>query len=109
MFYVGQEIICIDDSCDDKYVNRSLCGLDIVLIDNLDGLTKGNIYTIRAICFCLYARIDLIWLNEIVRPLDQDNYEMGYHPNRFRPIQKKKTDISIFTSMLKDIKDKELV
>ena len=78
MFYVGQEVECIDDTPD-------LYGRPFLAI-------KGRKYTLTCVIpvFGGYA----LYLAGIF------NDEAGYWSKRFRPIQKKKTDISIFTEML---------
>lgn len=103
-------------------MNNFYIGQKVVWVGNPNGkksppeyrLTKGKIYTIRDIDL---RAVDLhgcatIRVEEMIRPvvfaIDVDLiWEIGYHPNSFRPLVKKKTDISIFTAMLN--KNKELV
>ena len=104
MFYVGQEVVCVNNKPDNKYLPAQLSVDDF--IDNMDGLKKGAIYTIRGISY-LYGA-DLLHLKEIVRPLDPDGKEVGYHHDRFRPLQKKQTDISELKALLNPINHKQL-
>lgn len=70
-------------------------------------LTKGEIYTIREIDFRAFNdghhRWPTVRLIEVRRPIAQTSYgpwEVGYIPENFRPLDERKTDISIFTRML---------
>lgn len=82
-FYVGQKVVCVDDS-PSKWGDPSL-------------LTKGAIYTIRKVV--MEGRG--VWLDEVShdRPDNIFGYE-AFWAWRFRPAVEKKTDISIFTKML---------
>jgi hypothetical protein len=83
MFRVGQKVVCVDDSpCPNGSVPWKIIG-------DLDGLSKGGIYTIRKVGG--YAGIGtLVWLNEIIRPLTGNicakHGEAGYLSTRFRPV-----------------------
>lgn len=85
-YYIGQRVICINDTPNDY---------EPVIYPK-----KGRTYTIRA--FNPPGRS--IHLEEIVnKPRD---YSSGFHECyfylwRFRPVHERKTDISIFTAMLK--------
>lgn len=70
------------------------------------GLIKGEVYTIDGFEECFWEPHLGVHLAE--RPLSQDEKRRycGYHPNRFRPIVERKTDISIFTKMLNTKKKK---
>jgi len=68
-----------------------------------DGLTKGRVYTVRAVGRDPFWDTPGLWLNEIQRPIEEGYEQFGelsFHQCRFRPIVEKKTDISIFTTML---------
>lgn len=84
MFYVGQKVVCVDD------VPRKFGGLD--------DLRAGNIYTIRWIG--IHKNAVCVRVCEIPararRPFD-----LPYFADRFRPVVEKKTDISIFTGILR--------
>lgn len=94
MFYVGQEVVCIDDT------------------DNIwskPWVKKGNKYVISSVfinsdtCIPTYKQCTTgVNLVGIAKP-------NGFASCRFRPIQKKQTDISIFTALLNPINHKELV
>jgi len=104
MFHLGQKVVCIDDKIPEPVASW----------DTLNGLTKGNIYTIRWIGMYKSTRHELhlcIRVEEIFRkPLDYYGIETPFNANRFKPLIEKKTDISIFTSMLPPVpvKKKEL-
>lgn len=94
MFHVGQKVVCVDDRIDAFCSGARFC-------DDLGGLRKGQIYTIRG----FYYGGDPDWtpgavyLYEIFRPLlPLDTAEAPFHPDRFRPVVT--TDIAIFTAML---------
>lgn len=94
---VGDKLVCVDAESHGKYTSW-------VTIGDLDGLTAGETYTIRKIAPYGYDGKVCVWLNEIVRPLRgnvcQQHGECGFDPRRFRPVQKRKTDISIFQRLL---------
>jgi hypothetical protein len=84
-FYVGQKVVCVDDSFADP---------------ELDGLRAGRVYTIRWIgqhpWHYQYPRV-CVKLVEIVRDIHLfDEEEVGYRYTRFRPA----TDISSLEALL---------
>jgi hypothetical protein len=83
MFRVGQKVVCVDDS----YFE--------------DQITKGKIYQVHSIAIA-YGDV-WIRLCEVYPEND------GYRRRRFRPIVERKTDISIFKSMLTSAGKKERV
>lgn len=98
MFRVGQRVVCVDVSaCPEGSVPWK------IITNGLDGLTEGRVYTIRAIGG--FAGRDQVWLYEIIRPLvgsiGKKYGECGYRPSRFRPVVERKTDISVFTEILR--------
>lgn len=104
-FYVGQKVVCVDDSVHPEWnVNPDFryCG-------DLDGLKRGLIYTIRRVG---YDKIDgdpVIWLQEIIRTEWPLAGESGFHQLRFRPLTEteKQTDISVFREILDRVKKLE--
>ena len=103
MFYVGQKVICVDASISDKYLPAVPSYNSWV--NDLDGLTEGVVYTIAGTADFFGAPV--VFVAEIKRPPHSDGSESGYAAARFRPVVQKKTDISVFTKMLKDTKAKE--
>lgn len=96
MFHVGQKVVCVDASANKKYLPPGYCISD----PDLDGLAKGRIYIIRGIIFI--RRVPCVFLEEIIREVEPAfGFEAPYSAARFRPIVERKTDISIFTKMLK--------
>jgi hypothetical protein len=86
MFYKGQQVVCVDDS--NGPIGNGYNA----------GLRKGSIYTIteiESISGELY-----FYLAEISRG--------GWKHIRFRPIQKKETDISVFKALLNPANHKQL-
>jgi hypothetical protein len=108
MFRIGQKVVCVDDdpNRDSLMVPRHL------LIKNLDGLRRAEIYTIRAMAFERAhngSQVLCVWLKEIVRPIEgADTEEPGYAVERFRPLVERKTDISIFKKLLAPKHTREL-
>lgn len=95
MFRVGMKVVCVND--DPFFVVKK--GRNA----SMDGLRKGAVYAIRATGVCPCWLVQVVWLDEIVREIEDgfERYgELGFGAARFRPIVEKKTDISIFTSML---------
>lgn len=100
-WHVGMKVVCVDDA--GHYAPWGRCDMD------MDGLKVRRVYTIRMIGF--YRDQLAVWLDEIVRPIRGDNAELygepGYSVLRFRPVQPRATDISVFTSMLTGVKERE--
>ncbi len=94
-FHVGQKVVCVN-ACPHYVIQRGKNS-------NMDGLTEGAVYTVRAVGECNLWDIPVIWLVEIAREV-QPRYakfgEIGFSVRRFRPVVEPKTDISIFTAML---------
>lgn len=89
-FRVGQEVVCVDDNNNGQYDAPGY-----KFDGQLDGLTRGQVYTVREIVACPLSITGVgVRLNEIVRPRE----DTPYCDARFRPIVK--TDISIFEAML---------
>lgn len=89
MFTPGQRVECVDAS-PSVYGDPSL-------------LTKGTIYTIKSVNsengrtgVTLYEMPD-----PSIHYRNGKAYRLGWRAERFRPIQEKSTDISVFTEMLK--------
>lgn len=96
---VGDPVVCVDDAAHARYTSWALSDT------SFDGLTAGRVYTIRKIDVD-YGVVN-VWLNEIVRPRRGRTWagevpeECGYDPRRFRKVQPRNTDISIFTAIAK--------
>jgi len=85
MFRVGQKVVCVDATCYEHF------------------LRKDAIYTVRSIA----CQFDDIWIRLCeVLPTEEMG---GFSKRRFRPIVERKTDISIFKSMLTSAGKKERV
>lgn len=101
-FTVGQKIVCINDEVGAFPVpGKNHFG-------DLEGLTKGNIYTISSIEICDWSKRLVLVLAEVKRkPFPGALYSPGFDYRRFKPLEEKKqekkqkTDISIFQNMLK--------
>lgn len=103
MFYVGQKAVCIDDSFGPGPWDRGRPYLPIageIYIVRLTGMQKFQTETAPA-----------LWLSEVVNPVhlweDGEIGEIGFSSHRFRPLVERKTDISIFTKILDDVKSKQ--
>lgn len=79
MFSPGERVVCVDDSPNENG--------DSPLV------VKGAVYTVRASYGGGYG----VTLHE----LDCPSQYVGFRASRFRRIEEKKTDISVFTKMLK--------
>jgi hypothetical protein len=105
-FKVGDRVVCVDDTLYDVHVPGVLFSGD------LNGLTKGTVYTIRSVYFDPAFRLPTIRVSEIERlPLSCFEgfiYESGYNPERFRPVVSRPTSIAVFKAMLTPSKQKEL-
>jgi hypothetical protein len=99
-FVVGQKVVCINDKVDDfRLPNRTY-------LNSLDGLKKGEIYTVREILIDPIHKFPSIKLSEIIRPIiSNEGFEVGYHFQRFAPLKEKTSDISIFTEILNKVND----
>ncbi len=102
MFYIGQKVVCIDANGDhpDHPGTIWMAGEELV---------QDSIYTIKSIHNDA-ADNPVFHLYEISRHhhlLTHWGPTTGYGRWRFRPLLKKKTDISIFTDMLNTIKQSE--
>jgi hypothetical protein len=97
MFHVGQKVVCVDATPNPGW--------------SVGTLQKGAVYTIRWIGFYAHPLHHGIHvrLQEIIRPCGDDSgkKDTPYRVGRFRPLDERKTDISIFTAMLDDVKSKE--
>lgn len=86
MFRVGMKVVCVDDG---RYPGQWHD-------PNLDGLTKGRVYTIRQVgLVCWLDGSEGVRLQEIFRdPVDED---MPYFARRFRPVTSPKQEVSFTT------------
>lgn len=97
MFYVGQKVVCIDDRPSLDYLGVTMPVKDaIYTIHHIsDGYRDGNI------------GLHLAEIPDDVFFNDDPNQPIGFNPKRFRPlVEKKKTDISIFIDILKQVEEK---
>lgn len=104
MFHVGQKVVCVDDDPGPDRIEGVRDGTIYVLTGDLDGLTEGVVYTIRDIVEYPFDGQLMLYLCEIDRPPllgPSGLFETGFALRRFRPAIERKTDISIFTEILK--------
>jgi hypothetical protein len=103
-FRIGQLVVCIDDSIQESgIVFSKRLHKPFLLRGDLNGLTRGQIYTVRGIDLDWVDEKPVLFLEEIIRPkLHHEHAETGFLASRFRPVQERKsqTDISIFLKML---------
>lgn len=93
-FFVGQKIVCIDA---DLHLEWLVPARAYTM--NMNGLTRGIVYTVRAVCDHLDGSKNCIKLAEIIRhPMDQP-----YSSARFRPVEYKA--ISVFRKIAQDVTD----
>jgi hypothetical protein len=94
-FRVGQKVVCVNAEPDTP------AGYEWLYNGDMDGLTKGDVYTIRRITKTRrpgYGAFDGIRLCEIVRK----GNDPAYFAARFRPAVERKTDtgFAILTEIL---------
>lgn len=96
MFHIGQEVVCIRDNYN---------AINWKFIPNKP--IKGNTYIIRDIVnIKIFNRIGLIFEeihNPVVNWADVGTMESPFCSTRFRPVIKRKTDISIFNEILNNV------
>lgn len=91
-FYVGQKVVCIDDS--DRRMRATT-------YEGPNPLRKGTIYTVREIAYRHTGGDLTLMLKEIVLPVCWFyGQEYAFLADRFRPLDERKTDISVFTRLL---------
>lgn len=95
MWYPGQKIVCVNTGIIEGALNAGL-----------DSLKEGTIYRIDRIVSHLGAVG--FWLCEIQEPLVYDE-PPWWREERFRPLDERDMDISVFTDILKKIEVVELV
>lgn len=92
MFHEGQKVVCVDE--------RPCACCDI---PTPCAVRKGIIYTVASCLPSLGLLSD--WAVTVVEvPTSAHRGHAGFRAERFRPIEEKKTDISVFTEMLKSEK-----
>lgn len=92
---VGDQIVCVDASPTHVYGHTDL--------------VAGAVYTIRRMGIDKYYQRPCVWLVEVVRSVENGCEkwgEIGLNIARFRPIQKRQTDISCFKAILANPKIK---
>jgi hypothetical protein len=101
-FRAGQKVVCIDESSVRPWPKNS-------------APVKGQVYTVREIGIDVLGGPGLR-LNELELTSNSKGVYSGapfrdafYRANRFRPVVERKTNISIFTKMLDDVKQKDVV
>lgn len=100
-FHVGQKVMCID-----------VAGIDMrqfARVPKEIAPIKGQVYTVRGFSDAPNPGV-AIFLEEIINPIIRfvDNGWLGersFMTFRFRPLIERKTDISIFTALLKPTKE----
>ena len=77
-------------------------GMKVVCVDARGAgrcLRKGEVYTLR------WLEPEFVGLEEPSTWSDEAGAEAGWFYSRFRPAQRRKTDISVFTAMLTKTKE----
>lgn len=100
---VGMKCVCVEDR------PNSVLGIPpspgfTGWSGNMHGLTKGKIYTVRALGTDEFTGNPVLLLVEIVRPMNRfATREQGFRTDRFRPLVSRSTDTGF--SILADIRD----
>jgi hypothetical protein len=96
---VGMKVVCINDDIQ--------CPAGCVLLSGFSSVTKGVVYTVRAVGFGAVTRVAIIRLVEIpdqwVDVLVSGQMKRGdvvFEAAAFRPVVDRKTDISSLTALL---------
>jgi hypothetical protein len=96
MFRVGQKVVCVDDVADGRYSPFSPSG------NNLEGLHKGHVYTIRFVGVSL--GVSVVRVREIERRYSSVvGGENVYAATRFRPIVSRPTSIEFAHEILRSV------
>jgi hypothetical protein len=89
-FKIGQKVVCVRVG---DYLSMNFF--------HPSPLKKGEVYTISGVGTINEGESVGISLEEIVHPNGEPAW---YLTDRFRPVQEKKTDISVFQKILNDVK-----
>lgn len=102
-WHVGMKVVCIDIAWPDHAPDLVRRGVRFP--------EAGRIYTIREMLPHPSDQRIFVRLNEIQNPVisyrGSSPQEVCFGARRFRPIQKRKTDISCFAALLNDQKHEE--
>lgn len=102
-YHVHQKVVCIDDTNLGTDTGKGV-------------ITAGEEYVIRWLGpfnhwqedqEVLCVRLVGVTRPELNSPGFEDHDDMPFKASRFRPLTEKKTDISVFTAMLTDVKQME--
>lgn len=93
-FYVGQKVVCVDDSPARSGSLRRVILNAIYTVDGIDPETKTGIYLLEI-------------PNDPIPPGVAWKFPIGWSRDRFRPLTEKKTDTGM--AMLREILDRETV
>lgn len=93
-FYVGQKVVCVDDSPSSGHrafhINMPIC--------------RGTIYIIRWVGMCPEG-LPGVKLEGIKRLYTLPSPDSPFRSARFRPLEEKKSDISIFREIARGVSD----
>lgn len=108
-FHVGQKVVCVDDG---EYPLSSDRTWEIVKFDGEQWLEAGQVYTVNATYTDPIDADHCVLLREITRHATDEEFEAGvlepgFLACRFRPLESRETDISIFKAMLEPTKAKQ--
>lgn len=100
-FRVGQKVVCVFDGSYHQPAKNWQTGSEIF---------EGRVYTVRT-CGDTYQGFPGIKLQEVILNGWKSGIQLKdvcYRASRFRPVAERKTYISIFKAMLKDVKEPAL-
>jgi hypothetical protein len=89
-WHVGMRVVCVEPDMPDDPDPSPRC---------------GGVYTISNIYACPEDGEIMVELHELPSPETED-WWAGWRAKDFRPVQRRKTDISIFNAMLHDKKER---
>lgn len=102
-WFVGMKVVCVETWCREPYRGHG----------DEQGPVAGQVYTIRQIGLLDPTEPSTICLRtvEIVNPVhnydEVARFEICFAAERFRPVQTRSTDISVFTALLNTNKERE--
>ncbi len=102
MFHIGQRVICVDD----RFLGENRV-FDPTFAERCPNVpVKGHIYTVRdfVVPYAGYPGTPGMLLKGIINPpcpYFEGTFEPSFFPSHFRPLSERKTDVSVFTAILK--------
>lgn len=104
--HVGMKIVCISDEYELTITTRRWFGLRSTEQRIRHNLTCGDVYTLTSMHKKTTSVGDLIFVHVAEARHIGIEPDIPFPAKLFRPMQTRQTDISVFTDMLKDVREK---